>query len=109
VNLEFSAEATVDLGPEQEAALFRIAQEVLTNVAKHAKATYVSVTLAKTDAGTGLWIADDGVGFDPVTQPEGYGVQSIKVRAAGINGTAEIQSKLGEGTKVHIHVGPENS
>lgn len=109
VNLEFSAEDTVDLGPEQEAALFRIAQEILTNVAKHAQARSVSVTLAKTEAGTGLWIADDGVGFDPRTKEEGYGLQSIKDRAAGINGTAEIRSKLGEGTKVHIHVGPEHS
>ena len=93
------------LPPEVQIALYRIAQEALNNVLKHAHARQVQVRLSFGDALTCLEVEDDGVGFDPAGSFPGHlGLQSMRERATDLDGTLEIDSALGCGTRVRIRV-----
>jgi signal transduction histidine kinase len=88
---------------EAEVAFYRVAQEALNNVLKHAHATRVDVLLEAREGSVVLVVEDDGVGFDPVdpaVQMEGIGLVGIRERAALIGGTAQIESAPGKGTTV---------
>lgn len=92
-----------------ENALFRIAQEALTNVAKHAHATQVKVTLDVDSETLHLIISDDGIGFVPakVTGFDGYrgwGLLTITERAEAVNGSCQIKSHPSKGTQVIVKV-----
>jgi signal transduction histidine kinase len=96
-----------------ETALFRIAQEALTNVARHAQATRIEITVEEAMEERGrvvrMVIADDGVGFDPQrpSQPDGHqrwGLQTMTERAWAIGGTCCIESAPGKGTNVVVEV-----
>jgi signal transduction histidine kinase len=88
-----------------EAALFRVAQEALTNVAKHAKASKAWITLSYLDDVLLLDIGDDGVGFDPATaSPDGYGIDGMRRRLRGVDGTLEVETAPGEGTAINASV-----
>ena len=93
-----------DLPLEVERAFFRVAQEALTNVAKHSGAAHVEVTLACTDTTATLTIADDGRGFD-VTAAEGRGMGlcSMRERIEAIGGTLRVAS-TGAGSTVEANV-----
>ena len=95
------------LAPHMEITLFRIAQEALTNVMKHAKASRVEVTLEESDGLIVLQVKDNGVGFDstqPVTPYEkgGWGLLSIKEWMSGFGGIFEVKSAPGEGTLLRV-------
>jgi len=98
----------IDLQPEQELALYRITQEALTNVRKHANASYVQVGLIFEDNSVHLQIDDNGVGFQvPSAMTDfarrgSYGIVGIQERALAVGGTASIQSAPGEGTRVTV-------
>jgi signal transduction histidine kinase len=92
-----------------EAALFRTAQEALSNVAKHARAGRVQLTLSYTGDTLLLDVADDGTGFDPAaTRPAdgsgGYGLAGMEQRLARVGGTLTIESAPGQGTTVNAAV-----
>jgi signal transduction histidine kinase len=90
-----------------EVNLYRIAQEALNNIAKHAQASNVSVLLEKPEDKIVLIIEDDGVGFDveeKLNRNEGLGLIGIGERAALINGEVEIESEIGSGTTVYVRV-----
>ncbi|GAB6166729.1 hypothetical protein JCM19992_27290 [Thermostilla marina] len=88
-----------------ENALFRIAQETLTNVRKHAHASHVDVRLKRYDEDVVLEIIDDGCGFHVEEVPEKrFGLQGIRERARLLNGTAEIESEPGKGTRVTVRL-----
>jgi signal transduction histidine kinase len=94
-----------------ENALFRIVQEGLTNVAKHAQATQVTVTVAADDGGVRLVVADDGVGFDPVHRAppdgrRGWGLMTMVERAVAVGGRCRIESQPRQGTRVIVEVAP---
>ncbi|GAB2495845.1 sensor histidine kinase [Nocardiopsis aegyptia] len=91
------------LSPAIEVSLFRVAQEALTNVAKHANATRVGVTLSYLDDMVLLDIRDDGNGMVSDTA-NGFGLRSMRQRIRGIGGTVEIESDHGEGTAVSAAV-----
>jgi len=105
------------LATRVENALFRIAQEALTNVAKHAQATHVTVTV-EVDGGTlRLVVADDGIGFDPSTtlrtsaahlaEPDGgrgWGLLTMTERAEAVGGRCRIESDPRQGTRVVVEV-----
>ena len=94
---------------ETETGLFRIAQEALTNVAKHARANRAEVRIEETQDGVRLTVSDDGVGFDSaeesgaVERPD-WGLMSMAERALAVSGTVHVDSKPGEGTRVVIDV-----
>jgi two-component system sensor histidine kinase NreB len=92
--------------PELETNLFRIAQEALNNVHKHAKATAVSVLLNRRDDALVLTVEDDGRGFDGAEdhQGTGIGLLGMRERAFLLNGRVEIESTVGVGTTVIVTV-----
>jgi signal transduction histidine kinase len=95
---------------EQALTLFRIMQECLTNIAKHAQATKVTVHVRFLPDAMRMEIIDDGKGFDPTKRPKGhYGLLNMKERARKVGGHAEIDSAPGEGTTVTLTIGEPGS
>jgi two-component system NarL family sensor kinase len=90
------------LPADQEVVLYRVAQEALSNVAKHAHAGSVRVELFEDDDVVMLVVDDDGVGFDPVVLPQGnldhFGMASMRERLELAGGTWEVRSRAGAGT-----------
>ncbi|MFT2720644.1 sensor histidine kinase [Deinococcus sp. A31D244] len=82
-----------DLAPDVQAAAYRVAQEALHNVVKHARAAQVWVSLVQDGPHVTLTVRDDGRGFDPQAQGRGtLGQRSMRERAAGAGGTLTVQS-----------------
>jgi PAS domain S-box-containing protein len=94
--------------PEIEVNLYRIIQEALTNVAKHAYATEVSIFLSQKDSTTILSVKDNGVGFDANTvlsSPQrGMGIFNMKERVSLLGGSFEIISQPHKGTRVNVKI-----
>ena len=91
--LDTSLDVVVDedaLDPELKTAVYRLAQEALTNVAKHARAQTVEIRVVQDDGGVQVRVADDGTGFDPDAPTEGFGVVGMRERAALLNGRLEV-------------------
>lgn len=92
---------------DNEIILFRLFQEIINNVVKHAKATTISVELKQTDQDTLLTIKDNGQGFiidEKMKESGGMGLHSIQRRAAILGGSAAFTSIPGKGTEVSIKV-----
>jgi signal transduction histidine kinase len=104
--------------PEAELALFRTAQEALANVARHAHATRVALTLSYLDHEVALDVLDDGRGFDPAELPaagvpeapsgaeaaSGFGLMIMRQRLEALAGTLRIESEPGAGTGISARV-----
>src|SRR3984957_8156087 len=88
------------IDPEAEFALLRAAQEALANVARHAHATRVGLTLSYMENVVALDVRDDGVGFDPARLDHGFGLVAMRQRIAGLSGTLQVESEPGGGTAV---------
>ena len=97
-NVELGLERGARLDPEVENTLYRLAQEALTNIVKHAKASRIRMTLIRRDAGVQLIVSDDGAGFDPSDPTDGFGLVGMRERVALTGGSIEIDSKPGRGT-----------
>lgn len=97
------------LPPEMETALFRVCQEAMSNVARHAQATAVLVQVGVEGDEVVIDIEDDGKGFDPASasRREGrrpWGLMGIGERAEILGGTARIDSEPGQGTRVALRI-----
>ena len=103
------------LDPQVEIALYRIAQESLTNIAKHANASHVTLRLGLDASSVVLTVRDDGKGFDPKELPHskrpghGLGLISMRERAELLGGTWEIHSAPSEGTTIQVTIPVEVS
>lgn len=88
----------------QTVAIYRILQEALNNIAKHANATKVKVELIKSELYYCFKITDNGCGFDidKSGRLDSYGMMGMRERVALINGELSIQSKVGKGTSIII-------
>ena len=93
----------VPLSPAIEVTLFRVVQEALANVAKHAAATRAGLTLSYTGAVVLLDIRDNGTGIHN-PNGKGFGLSSMRQRVRGVGGSLEIESTPGEGTAVSATV-----
>jgi signal transduction histidine kinase len=91
------------LPPAVRVAVYRIAQESLTNVAKHSRASAVEISLAATAATVDLGIRDDGIGFEPDAVTEGLGLMGTRERAAAVGATLRVHSRPRSGTEVTLH------
>jgi signal transduction histidine kinase len=88
-----------------ETGLYRIAQEALTNVRRHAAAKQVAIRLVTLPNRAELTVEDDGSGFDPMRVPEGrYGLIGLNERAKLMGGTLQVTSRPGAGTRLHVVV-----
>jgi two-component system sensor histidine kinase UhpB len=98
------------LEPEIELALYRVAQEAFSNVAKHSRATTASLDVDRTPEDVSISIRDQGTGFNretPFNQDDrgiGLGLFGMEERVTLVGGTFRIWSDLGKGTEVHAHV-----
>jgi signal transduction histidine kinase len=99
----------VRLRPEVEIAAYRIVQEALTNVAKHAHASSCTVTLERGDQSLRIIIQDDGAGFDPATVEtpgahRGLGLLGLRERVWQLLGTIQVDSAPGRGTMITVEI-----
>jgi signal transduction histidine kinase len=95
------------LASEIETTLYRIAQEALNNIAKHAHASHVEIILERRGDQVTLIVEDDGVGFDPGgtdADRRGFGLLGMQERAALVGATLEIESAPGEGTTIFVRM-----
>lgn len=110
VTAEFHASGFTEsrLPPASETHLYRVTQEALNNVYKHAQATRVSILLEKRGRDAVLIIEDDGRGFDPdVSRAEtsaGLGLVGMRERAQIIGGSLDVESKPGNGTTIFFRI-----
>ena len=113
IRVDVHAPAAERLAPEVESAVYRIAQEALTNVARHSGASRASVTVERRDGH--LWVAveDDGRGFDPDAPPRaagepaaggGLGLLGIRERVALLGGTVDVESGPDTGTTLYVRL-----
>ena len=93
------AEPLPDLPAAVETAVYRITQEAMTNVVRHADARHVTIDIACTERQICVVICDDGQGLS-AHQQSGVGLQSMRERAAELNGSCTIEPMTGGGTKV---------
>jgi signal transduction histidine kinase len=93
------------LRPQAEEQLYRLGQEALANVVKHAQASSATLRIAATDHTVSIEVADDGRGFDPAAVGrEHFGLRSMRGRAADLGGWLQVTSAPGHGTVLRVEV-----
>jgi signal transduction histidine kinase len=92
------------LPPDVELALYRVLQEALVNVEKHAKATLVRVALFADANFATLNVSDDGEGFLEGAKHRGVGLINMRERARALGGVFSIKSQAGRGTELSVHL-----
>ena len=104
VRVAFEARDLPALGPAQETAVYRVAQEALHNALRHSGASEICVCLSARPRRVVLQVRDRGRGFAPDTAPSGLGLASMRERAEGAGGTLTVSSEPGRGTLVRLEV-----
>jgi signal transduction histidine kinase len=107
VSLESSLEEkSVHLSKEVALCTYRILQESLTNISRHARASRVGISLVTTPGSLTLSVIDNGTGFDRASlgKLQGWGLEGMQERARLVSGTVDIQSARGKGTRVFFRV-----
>ncbi|EXJ14957.1 PAS domain-containing sensor histidine kinase [Imhoffiella purpurea] len=104
--LDVAGAEDLDLDDDQATTLFRILQECLTNVTRHARAKRVEIRISASDAMLRMEVHDDGRGFDPaeVRAKKTFGLMGIRERVLIYGGSARIDSQPGKGTRLTIHL-----
>jgi signal transduction histidine kinase len=94
------------LSPDIEAAVYRVVQESLHNVAKYAQAKQVNVIVTREEGLLRVAIEDDGVGISSTTNPQrrSYGLAGMRERISALGGTLSVSSRKGHGTKITASV-----
>ena len=109
-DLHLTGFGEVRLDSEIETHLYRIMQESLNNIAKHALATHVNVLLKRTNKGVTLIVEDNGKGFDPLkrssngSSAKGLGLLGMSERAMLVKGDVQIESSPGRGTTIYVRI-----
>jgi signal transduction histidine kinase len=109
LDIQLNTSSSVALPPEHETALYRIVQEALTNIVKHADATSVSIVVMNIGDTVRAVIEDNGTGFDPANVRQGaLGLAGMRERVSLIGGRFEIESAPGSGTTLLIELPHES-
>lgn len=100
------SQESIELPEAYSITLFRVCQEALNNILKHAHAKHVQIEIVKGTDHLELIISDDGVGFSEVARnkPRSFGLRGVQERVAHLGGTVKIASTLGKGTQIAIFV-----
>ncbi|QSO47653.1 sensor histidine kinase [Alicyclobacillus mengziensis] len=105
IRVEVSDNISLNIAPARQVAIYRMIQEILNNVHKHAEATEVVVSFEQLDQNLVVRVVDNGKGFHPDSIPEGhFGIAGLKERVAFLNGELTILSAPGTGSTFEIHL-----
>ena len=102
LEVDVEIDARVQLAPDEQIEVFRIVQEGLANVRKHANATRAEVRIAQRGTTRVVTVSDDGSGFEEQPDAIGQGLKNIRARASSIAGAATVRSRPGRGTTVEV-------
>ena len=102
--IEFTYVVPSDLPDELKLNIYRIIQELLNNILKHAEAKNVEITIVIKGNCLLITVQDDGKGFNVSLKRGGLGISNIMDRVVTFNGTVNVQSDLGKGTKTEITI-----
>jgi two-component system nitrate/nitrite sensor histidine kinase NarX len=102
LEVELEIDETVELAPDEQIEVFRIVQEGLANVRKHARASRAWVTIGDQDGSRLVQIRDDGTGLAAETDGAGQGLKNMRARCASIGGGFRVRSRPGLGTAVEV-------
>lgn len=104
IEIHYSLQAISELQipHDMHLAVYRIIQEQLNNILKHASASAVSIELKKDESNLILHITDNGTGFDPSVKRSGIGITNMRTRAENLGGQFELRSKPGNGCQLSV-------
>ena len=102
LEVELEVDPTLSLAPDEQIEVFRIVQEGLANVRKHAGASRAEVVIAPRGTDRVVLVTDNGSGFDGATDPAGQGLKNLRQRAAAIGGAFTLRSAPGHGTALEV-------
>jgi hypothetical protein len=102
LDVELEIDPATKLAPDEQIEVFRIVQEGLANVRKHAGARHAEVTIERREGRRLVRVRDDGAGFDGEERDAGQGLKNIRARAAAIGGAFSLRSHPGRGTALEI-------
>jgi signal transduction histidine kinase len=102
LDVELEVDSAMHLAPDEQIEIFRIVQEGLANVRKHARATCAEVVIGWRDGERFVSIRDDGEGFDGEDSVAGQGLKNMRARAASIDGGLSLRSIPGRGTALEV-------
>ena len=110
VEISFAADGDFSTLPEDvQLVVYRVAQEALSNAARHSEASHIDVSLAQRNGEVSLEVRDDGSGFAFAEAERGLGLAGMRERSLLVDGHLDIQSRPGNGTTVRLRVAPEAS
>jgi two-component system sensor histidine kinase UhpB len=104
VQVERCLEPSLRLSADEELVVYRVAQDALTNVARHAQATRVELRLQQNGALTTLTVRDDGRGLSPGALPSAHGIRGMRERAMLIGAQLQVDSTPGRGTEIKLSI-----
>jgi signal transduction histidine kinase len=104
ISLDVGGLEELEVGQEVHLAVYRILQEQLTNISKHAAADKVDIALDFFDGTLTLAVRDNGKGFNTRIKSTGIGIQNMKTRAQSVGGTLSIKSTSGAGTELLLNI-----
>jgi signal transduction histidine kinase len=104
VDLELDQAAGRERSPQEGLELLHLVREAFSNAARHSRARHVTVTFRRTEGGSTLVVADDGIGFDETTPaPAGHrGLGNMRARAEAVGATMQVRSASGKGTSIVV-------
>ncbi len=101
IDLQLRSELNIP-EPSRKLSIYRMFQEVIQNIIKHAKATNAIIQIFDEGSRIHMLIEDNGIGFDPETTEKGLGIKNLEARVKALQGDISIESTIGEGTTIHI-------
>ena len=102
IDVELEVDPDLSLAPDEQIEVFRIVQEALANVRKHAGARRAWVLIGQRGVERLVIVRDDGTGFEGDTDPAGQGLRNLRERAAAIGGVFSLSSTPGQGTALEV-------
>jgi signal transduction histidine kinase len=102
LEVELEVDPALSLAPDEQIEVFRIVQEGLANVRKHAGAKQAQVVIGPRGTDRVVTVSDDGAGFDGATDPAGQGLKNLRERASAIGGAFTLRSTPGRGTALEV-------